>query len=922
MQQTPVVPPRPSRATDKDASPAMPKIPPRPVNKRLDRSVSPNPDRFAPSPLNSGIAPRDPKAARLSAHYAHKEHAEDPIERSGSVPMPSVGEEGVEYSAVANELEHERATSPEQTRTIGEDLKLHAPKPSLPAVSAKQQVMAVTRTDSDRAASFGIGRPTSDAGERSGSRNSFSQKKRPSSTLSTYSDHQTEDEHGIPEIGQRVPMNPHLGDVQAPSPGPGAESNGNKKHHSRKHSATRLPPGSYGLHGHGMTPQDKLDKAYYQKHPEALEREKHTPLHDRQNDYAMSSSDLNKLVRDTANRQAALSRYNDGFSRPSANHGLGIADMRGTPTDEVAFQASEEYATRMSSRPTSIIAKDATDKAKSDAEAGDKPIHVDDARHPEFYQYGDEDNAEGGEEEEYTAPILAQDEVLKEKERNHHHPAVRPHLERRRSSQSYEEAPSRPTSRPSSIRVTISQPEYSATTLEDVEEYEPLFNDEGKETKRAEKPKHEPADENECRHHFPSKDIWEDAPSSVHYTATVSTPDVPDQNRRRSSAYHEDRPITPAQAFAQYQEQLAEKEASGRVNNFLPLSEDKPTWISHQPHLRTERERPSSARRFPSRDVWEDAPESLCYEATISGSPTEDKKPDIPPRPAKKPSQTSEPPSIPERPQARQGSGDDSAKVRPPVSDKPKPQIPPRPTKSSSGDSKDGSFSKPKPPVPSRPAGSKIAALQAGFMSDLNKRLQLGPQAHKKEEVAKEEEPVEEKEKAPLSDARKGRARGPQRRAPAKSPAAAPPAAAPTLSFSLPQVSWSIDPEGGDIDIGGEAEAEPGVPKVESLVSSPEKTVPEKLPEAPLVEEPPAVSIAAEPKEPEETAKVAEHVPEPELKQSEPKKPVETANPDGPLKEETLAANMAGESILEATVKEEDRGNEVEPVEVHDDVKP
>ncbi|KAJ6437777.1 putative 115 kDa protein in type-1 retrotransposable element R1DM [Purpureocillium lavendulum] len=903
MPQTPVVPPRPSRA-DKDGAAGMPKVPPRPVNKRIDRSISPNPDRFAPSPLHGGIAPRDPKAAALSAHYAHKEHAEDPIERSGSVPMPSVGEEGVEYSAVASELEHERATSPEQTRTIAEDLKLHAPKPSLPAVSAKQQVMAVTRTDSDKAASFGIGRPTSDAGERTASRNSFGQRKRPSSTLSTYSDHQTEDEQGIPEIGQRVPMNPHLGDVQAPSPGPGAESNGSKKHHSRKHSANRHPPGSYGLYGHGMTAQDKLDKAYYQKHPEALEREKHTPLHDRQNDYAMSSSDLNRLVRDTVNRQAAL----------------GIADMRGTPTDEVAFQASEEYATRISSRPTSMVAKDANDKAKSGAEAtGDKPIHVDDARHPEFYQYGDEDNAEGGEEDEYTAPILAEDEVKKEKERNHHHPAVRPHLERRRSSQSYEEAPSRPTSRPSSIRVTISQPDYNTTALEDVEEYEPLFDDEGKEIKQADKPKHEPADENEGRHHFPSKDIWEDAPSSVHYTATVSTPEVPDQNRRRSSAYHEDRPITPAQAFAQYQEQLAEKEASGRVNNFLPLSEDKPTWIGNQPHLKAERERPSS-RRFPSRDVWEDAPESLCYEATISGSPTEDKKPEIPARPAKKPS-PSEPPSVPVRPQARQGSGDDSVKARPPVSDKPKPQIPPRPAKSSSGDSKDGTFSKPKPPVPSRPTGSKIAALQAGFMSDLNKRLQLGPQAHKKEEAAKEEEVVEEKEKAPLSDARKGRARGPQRRAPAKSPAAAAPAAAPALSFSQPQISWSIDPEDGDVSVGGEeTEATPEAPKVEPLVSSPEKTAPEEPPETTtLVEEPPAVSVPESKNEEEELPPPATKLPEQTSKHVEPA--AESPESSAPVKEETLAANMAGESVLEAVVKEEDGGNEIEPVEVHDDVK-
>ena len=130
--------------------------------------------------------------------------------------------------------------------------------------------------------------------------------------------------------------------------------------------------------------------------------------------------------------------------------------------------------------------------------------------------------------------------------------------------------------------------------------------------------------------------------------------------------------------------------------------------------------------------------------------------------------------------------------------EKPKPEIPPRPanpiardsnesipiskinSKSSTGSDVIGDETqamkspppapKPKPAVPSRPAGSKIAALKAGFMSDLDKRLQLGPQGptktqeKKAEEVGKEEEA---EEKAPLVDARKGRARGPTRRKPA-----------------------------------------------------------------------------------------------------------------------------------------------------------
>ena len=312
MAQTPVIPPRPSRSSGKEASSGLiPHVPPRPGSKRIERSVSPGVDRFAQSPFSMGI-PNSSRDARTDKHYAHKEHASDPIERAGSVPMPSVGEEGMEYSAVTTEISNEyhpdeQAGSPEQTRSVSEDLQIHAPKPSLPASSAKQQVLAVTRTDSDRAASFGIGQPTS-SDERAASRGSM--RKRPESSYSAYSEH-TDDEHGIPNIGQRVPMNKFLGDVQAPSPDSGVEAK--KKHHTRKHSARNLPPGSYGLHGHGSVPHDKLEKEYYQKHPDILEREHHKSVHERQNDFAMSSSDLNRLVRDTPSRKVAAGMYHSSY---------------------------------------------------------------------------------------------------------------------------------------------------------------------------------------------------------------------------------------------------------------------------------------------------------------------------------------------------------------------------------------------------------------------------------------------------------------------------------------------------------------------------------------------------------------------------------------------------------------------------------
>ncbi|KAF7560597.1 hypothetical protein G7046_g3560 [Stylonectria norvegica] len=910
IQQVPAVPPRPARSQEKDDSGApVPRIPPRPISKRLERSMSPTSDRFAPSPLLAGIPPKSPSGLHFN-HGAHG-HSEDPIDRSGSVGMPSVGEEGIEYSAVNDELksdrkaeqrEKPRAASPEQTRTVGEDVKLHAPKPSLPAVSAKQRVMTVTRTDSEKAASFGIGRPTE---ERAVSRDEL--RKKASTTFSSTSETQAEDEQGIPEIGQRVPMNPHLGDVQAPSPAPGSEEA--KKHHTRKHSSRGGPPGSYGLYSHG-TPatQDKLDKAYYEKHPELLGKDHHKPIHERQNDFSMSREDLNRLVRDTASRGS----------------GMGTSPgYHSTPTEEVGFQASEEYTSRISTpRPASSKGdkgKAPSFKSEIISPEGEQTIHVDDAKHAEYRSYGDEDNAVDDEEHEYTAPILASDEVSKDGNAYAQQPAVHHRPDRRGSANEKENPSSRPSSRPTSIYHSNASQDFGATPLEDVEEYEPLFPEEAK--KEAEKvQKSDDNKDSKARHYFPSKDVWEDAPSSVHYTAEVSTPDVPEHKRRPSSGTR-DRPETPAHAFAQKQEELAEREVSAHSETYLPRAEDryKPTWAESQSSFHEPKAK--ETHRFPSRDVWEDAPESHFHQATVSAEPKEESKPEIPSRPRK--SESPDKPAIPDRPKPKQTPSDDGQKARPPVSDKPKPQLPPRPTKGSSGDSKDGEFSKPKPPVPSRPVGGKIAALQAGFMSDLNQRLRIGPQIPKKEEP-KAEDPTEEQEKAPLADARKGRARGPQRRAPARSPAAAPETteaekpAAPTLSFSMPQTFWAVDPERGDVAVLGESDT---APAVEEPAVSAEKSEPVKA------QEPTQPAEKAESVE-DSSEEEDEHAEEPAVNNSSKEAELATAEdtpsqsrPAPESEQKTLVSNTAGESILETTVEKKDGGNTMEPVDVEDTVK-
>ncbi|WQF86132.1 Putative altered inheritance of mitochondria protein [Colletotrichum destructivum] len=912
--QPPVIPPRPSRSQDREENTntsSLPKIPPRPI-KRFDRSISPNPDRFAPSPLNESPFSRSPKATRSSPSNGFLS-SQDPIHnRPGSVSMPSVGEEGNEYDVVGEGLAKsypKAPASPEHTRFAAEDLKLHAPKPTFPAQSAKQRVMAVTRTDSDRAASYGIGKPSSEEATRPNSL----RRKASSSGMSQKSESAFGDEeHGIPEIGQRVPMNPNLGDVQAPSPAPGSGvteglRSGTPRHHSRKHSSrgfNELPPGSYGLHGHtSAPPTDKFERAWYEKHPDFLKKDCKPSLHDRQNDYAMSSTDLNKIVKETHSRGSGM-----GTS----------AAYVGTPSEEVGYQASEEYTSRMSSpelqrikSPLSPLRDSHPELSVSSPDNAATPgsnegtIHVDEShnRRRSFVSH------DPSHETKYNAPILAEDELEKGAHPYDLQPAVEPPPERSGSAFEIERAPSRPTSRPTSMYNNQSQTELTSTPLEDVEEYEPLFDEDGTEVKKSDSV----ANTWKPRHKFPSKDVWEDAPDSVNYTAEVSTPE-PTETERPSSRRRSELPTeNPALEFARKQEELAEQEARG-----IHIKEKKPVPVALQ-HVKDEA-RPQMANRFPSRDVWEDTPESLMHEAVVdTPEPTEEspvEKPYVPARPQKKGSDSSastESPSIPERPRPKHTQSSDD-KSKPTVSEKPKPQVPVRPAKAfpSGTDLKDqDSAPKQKPAVPARPAGGKIAALQAGFLSDLNKRLQIGPQAPKKDEPPAAEA-VEEKEKAPLSDARKGRARGPQRRAPAAKTLvpAAEPKAGPTLSFSPLRTCWSI----GDSGVLEVEEA--------SKLELTKEPVPQAEGTSEEVEEVKEVGLDTESVEPETTA---ETVPgEPVAKELSEDKPEEAkvevpasvdAEVEAPKeKAKTLAANTAGEPVIETTLA--DKKEDVEPVEV------
>jgi Altered inheritance of mitochondria protein 21 len=622
------------------------------------------------------------------------------------------------------------------------------------------------------------------------------------------------------------------------------------------------------------------------------------------------------------------------------NHLIGTSPaIDGTPDEQVGYLASEEYASRITSpnppshhqsisnssqtnsalRSKEEITNDAplnrqsSESAVADEAEDEDVIHVDplspsrgDAGAEDLGLQGSNGSEHGGwiDEHSYGVPILASDEVAKEPAAEHLQPAVSPYQERRTNGyftsgdleRSGSRSSSRPTStpasrsgsRPSSIvggipgftRYSLHDDyEELSTPLEDVEEYEPLFP----EDEKGEKPK-SPVDRlkrpelsatksssssiRPQRRKFPSQDIWEDAPSSAQLQTTVTNPQLPDDDQGTAKDVGES--VRPSSGASPVQQQEVE---DGEDNSFLP--QETRDWAN--PKYKDEINNSRQKQRFPSKDIWEDSPESLQLQTTVSapqtdeskdtsddaiqpttevadtqektgkvkgdeGPPIETKsaleKPPPPPRPLRskeptvgvagvQPSIPTRPPyrirnlppadippmpariSVPvsSRPQARAVpppptrvdedksmlTPSPSEKKPPVLPERSKPQIPARPAKpvAKSGDSvsagpaakavsagsTEGSTTrsgptppaaKPKPAVPSRPNGGKLAAFKAGFFSDLDKRLQQGPTAPKLKPEPAEEQMTEEK--APLSDARKGRAKGPVRRKPAVSP--------------------------------------------------------------------------------------------------------------------------------------------------------
>ncbi|KAJ6019059.1 hypothetical protein N7522_001126 [Penicillium canescens] len=850
-QAAPAVPPRPARSPQPSSSLEAPNIPPRPNNRRVDRSVSPMRDSYAPSPFNEWSGPG---VARTISN--------DPPPRPPSVTIPSLGEEGIEYADLdPGNMSDSHHQSPAETRNVSSDLKIHAPRPSLPTSSAKAKVQAVTRTDSRQAAAAGIGHeasPGRDEQDRS-SRSLHSRTNGSRAESSTASNERRHSAQLGDEQGFRVPMYPNAGDVQAPSPSPyleqGSQRPGRNHNRTRSHRDSSLPPGSYGLHGHGVPHSDKFEKAWYEKHPDEFVKEEGqygpgvgTP----RPDWALSSDDLNKIVRSSA----------------QTGSGLGTSPaVVGTPEEEVGYMASDEYMHRMASPPpdapheTQPAVESPLRHMSFPAEAGQKQpegsplrhrrsssygnqesdvIHVDDPKHHLHHPDGfaptpamEESEPTSQEAEEEEEPILAADEVRPESA--YLHPAISPTFDHRgsfedeRRSRTPSASHSRSNSRSASaqgqlpVLTRYDSREDSHTPLEDVEEYEPLFpEDDAKKEgplSAADRFKKRP---DALRHRFPSQDIWEDTPNSLQLHTTVTTPDLPRQDSTETFE-------TP------------EQEANRRMQTTKVDSHQVAAHILEGESSKEKHVRPDTFKqRFPSRDIWEDAPDSQQLVTTVEPAKEEVKSPNVPSRP-----------SVPPRPQKQPQSTSPIEKRQPPsIPERPKPQVPARPAKSISQAStgaeeapRETPAVKAKPAVPARPGGNKIAALKAGFLTDLNSRIGMGPQQPKSQ--PKEPEPAAEKQ--PLSDARKGRARGPARRKPAVEQTTPKLPTIPEIKISEAINVWQIGHD-GSLTVGTSE-------KEETPAAVPKPAVPAEQP----VEIPATQSTSEEPEPTQEhpTADVA-----------------------------------------------------------------
>lgn len=477
------------------------------------------------------------------------------------------------------------------------------------------------------------------------------------------------------------------------------------------------------------------------------------------------------------------------------------------------LDATEEFINRKSpQKPAGLRPADA--RAKSEAgDDGGNVVHVYRSnRRASRNSVGSTDNAfdaghaDHGYSSDRDMPILAADEVIKRPNSAFMHAAVDPvdasgdeHYESDHGAQSNSrrnsaQLPSRPSSRPSSMHGAYQSGPLNRyispeEQLAEIEEYDPLFPEDYDGKSRPKKAQGTRPDA-AIVHHFPSQDRWEDTPASLQYSAEVSTPDL---------VREQDESAGTAPASSTFE--TPEAEERRKQQNPDSMTSDSKTFIkprfknTSREHLL---ERPGMPR-FPSQDTWEDTPDSMRLETTVSGPQEDDSNAASEER--------SGAPAIPARPERHSklaqevtpdALDDETASKTPNVVEKSRPVVPARPIRAGqpgqTSDDAGVSAAKAKPAVPARPStlrGPGVA--NAGFLNDLNNRLKLGPQGvpPPRREPEADAAAAEESAKAPLADARKGRVKGPARRKPG------PTTELKSASFALsPLITvWSIDEE-------------------------------------------------------------------------------------------------------------------------------
>lgn len=586
-----------------------PSIPPRPNSRKSSAArvaSEATPGEGSPAPVTAGVPRIPPRPSRHKAPAATLEEThidpKSPLAHPPESTAPSID------AATPTPSEVDAEPQLKATATIPSDMEVHAPIARLTGASLSG------RPDFLRSISTGTSTPP----------------RLPASKIVN--------DGGIPEIGKQVPMYPNAGDVQAPTPAPSRQTSALPTHPKKgPRSASPYKKEDFGEYGSSLHP---------------LER--------RSGHYSLSSDDLNQIVAQTATPTTGT------FS--------------GVPEEELGYLASEEYAKHIGTATATAAGTPREELSESEAmktsiaDLNERPHSREGSRSPEVtihveprahqrsgsHPYGrhnlpakfnhsqtslvvgaigeahdineeDEYGQRSGEfrDEHYNGtPILASDEITKRGGTTtpYHHAAVSPSLQPRRTI-------SRPPSRPQSRGATREAPgavdqlvaldaQVPFTPLEQVEEHEPLFPD-GDETKDTHTTDTHTAlregvekafggsTPSRASRKFPSNDIWEDAPPSSHLSATVASPPPGLSPLGLATA-------TGATIGGELPDE--ESDRLGVPNRHKktqsPDGQSKPTRPTFP-------KTSSGKQKFPSKDIWEEAPDSTQLTTTVSHTPAE-----------------------------------------------------------------------------------------------------------------------------------------------------------------------------------------------------------------------------------------------------------------------------------------------------------